>query len=299
MAKSAFYNYEPSAPAAIIFIALFGITTTIHVWQIFRSKAWFLVPFIIGGLFEFIGYICRMLSAKEAPNYSKGPYIIQSLLLLLGPAFFAASIYMILGRIILLTDGESHSPIKQRWLTKIFVTGDIVSFLAQAAGGVILSSAASTSSQKSTLLGQKVIIIGLCVQILFFGIFIFTSLLFHIRMNKEPTSSSSNISIQWHKHIWALYAANALIMIRSIFRVVEYVQGKDGILQSKEVFLYVFDAALMVAVMMTLSAVHPSQIMEWLKGKGARETHRGSDTEMQSLTNAGMPAHKVAEGEGV
>lgn len=41
---------------------------------------------------------------------------------------------MILGRIILLTEGEVHSIIKQKWLTKIFVIGDIVSFIMQGGG---------------------------------------------------------------------------------------------------------------------------------------------------------------------
>ena len=54
--------------------------------------------------------------------------------LLLAPALFAASIYMILGRIILLVEGEAHSIIKRRWLTKIFVAGDVVCFLLLAGG---------------------------------------------------------------------------------------------------------------------------------------------------------------------
>ena len=63
-----------------------------------------------------------------------GPYIIQSLFILLAPALLAASIYMELGRIILLVDGEHLSLIRTRWLTKIFVAGDIISFLTQGAG---------------------------------------------------------------------------------------------------------------------------------------------------------------------
>jgi hypothetical protein len=89
---------------------------------------------------ETIGYVGRAISATQSPNWSTGPYIIQSLLLLLAPALFAASIYMVLGRIIVLTDGEAHSPIKARWLTKVFVTGDVLSFLAQSAGKNPLSS---------------------------------------------------------------------------------------------------------------------------------------------------------------
>jgi hypothetical protein len=57
---------------------------------------------------------------------------MQSLLLLVAPALFAASIYIILGRIILLTDGEKHSLIRQKWLTKVFVAGDVLSFLMQS-----------------------------------------------------------------------------------------------------------------------------------------------------------------------
>lgn len=46
----------------------------------------------------------------------------------------AASIYMILGRIIVLTDGDSHSLVRRRWITKIFVTGDVISLLMQSSG---------------------------------------------------------------------------------------------------------------------------------------------------------------------
>lgn len=60
--------------------------------------------------------------------------MIQSVFLLVAPALFAASVYMVLGRIILLTDGESHSIIKKRWLTKFFVFGDVFSFLLQSSG---------------------------------------------------------------------------------------------------------------------------------------------------------------------
>ncbi|KAL9941225.1 hypothetical protein ACHAQF_009253 [Verticillium nonalfalfae] len=46
----------------------------------------------------------------------------------------AASVYMILGRIIVLAEGETYSPNRPLWLTKIFVVGDVLSLLAQAQG---------------------------------------------------------------------------------------------------------------------------------------------------------------------
>lgn len=59
---------------------------------------------------------------------------MRSLLLLVAPALFAASVYMILGRIIALVNGEDLALVPRRWLTKVFVTGDILSFCLQGAG---------------------------------------------------------------------------------------------------------------------------------------------------------------------
>lgn len=85
-------------------------------------------------LVEVIGYIGRALSSREAPNFTLGPYIMQSILLLLSPALFAASVYMELARIIALVEGEKYSIVPRRWLTKIFVVGDVASFITQGSG---------------------------------------------------------------------------------------------------------------------------------------------------------------------
>lgn len=67
------------------------------------------------------------------------------MLLLLGPALFAASIYMILGRLITRLDASSHSIVRPKWLTKIFVVGDVLSFCVQ--GGGTLPNTTSTIQQ--------------------------------------------------------------------------------------------------------------------------------------------------------
>jgi hypothetical protein len=88
---------------------------------------------------EVIGYAARGISHGQAPNPTIAPYVISTLLLLVAPALFAASIYMILGRIILSVDAEAHSLIKTRWLTKVFVTSDVGSFFIQLAGTLCLN----------------------------------------------------------------------------------------------------------------------------------------------------------------
>lgn len=55
-------------------------------------------------------------------------------MILLAPPLYAASIYMTLGRLIGYLDAERLSPVSTKWLTAIFVTGDVIAFLAQGAG---------------------------------------------------------------------------------------------------------------------------------------------------------------------
>jgi uncharacterized membrane protein YhaH (DUF805 family) len=114
--------------------------------------------------------------------------------------------------------------------------------------------------------GEKIIIAGLLVQILFFGLFMLVAILFDVAVHKVPTPRAKDAGIPWHKHLNALYLASVLIMIRSIFRVVEYIQGNDGFLISHEYFLYIFDAVLMLAVMVVFNFVHPSEVNALLNG---------------------------------
>ncbi|KAL5363842.1 RTA1-domain-containing protein [Aspergillus floccosus] len=252
------YHYEPSLAAALTASICFGIATLVHFIYFIVKRTWFFTPFIIGGIFETLGYVGRLRSSQQTPNWTTGPYIMQTLLLLLAPALFAASIYMILGRIIQLTDGDSRSVIRGRWITRIFVIGDVVSFLAQAGGGGILAKADSNGKQD---LGNDIIIGGLLVQIVFFGLFIIVSAIFHVRMVKWPTPRAVEVNVPWQRLLFVLYVANTFILLRSLFRVVEYVQGTEGPLQANECWLYIFDGLLMFLMMLLLVVYHPSRII--------------------------------------
>ncbi|RDW82322.1 hypothetical protein BP6252_03434 [Coleophoma cylindrospora] len=277
------YHYEPSFIAAVIFIALFGITSALHFIQLVRNRTWYFIPFLIGGLFECLGYVGRAMNSKQKQGeWTTGPYIMQSLLLLLAPALFAASIYMVLGRIIRLTGGNEHSVVRVNWLTKIFVAGDVISFLAQSGGGGILAQA---KKQSQVNMGQYVITGGLCIQLLFFGLFIVVAAIFHWRMYTNPTQRALGTHINWERHLFVLYIASLFIMVRSVFRVIEYVMGQDGPLLSNEVYLYVFDAALMFLTMLLFNVQHPNFSKADLEDRSSvrrhrrRRSHRSGDVE--------------------
>lgn len=261
------YHYQPSLVAAIIFTTLFSVTTMIHLFQAIRKRAWFLTPFIIGGIFEAIAYIGRIISSSD--RYSLVPYVMQTLLSLLAPALYAATIYMILGRIILLTDGDRYAILRRTWLTKIFVGGDILSFLTQSTGGSMIASA--KGDQDKSHAGELIIIGGLFIQIIFFGFFVVVAILFQRRGREHLSQIPQHVS--WKKHLVVLYATSMLILVRSVFRVVEYLQGSNGYLLRHEVFLYVFDALLMFVVMALMNLVHPGDIALMLQQKGREGTY--------------------------
>lgn len=110
---------------------------------------------------------------------------------------------------------------------------------------------------KTMNFGKDLVVVGLLLQILFFGIFIVTGGIFHFRIARSPTPASSYEN--WKSYMYTLYGASILILIRSVFRVIEFSGGNDGVLLRNEVFLYIFDAVLMTGVMVSFNVTHPGR----------------------------------------
>lgn len=127
--------------------------------------------------------------------------------------------------------------------------------------------AKGTDDPDSVKMAQNIIIGGLILQLLFFGFFIIVAAIFHKRMNAVPTVQSEQPEIRWRHYLTTLYVVSVLIMVRCIFRAIEYIQGHDGYLLKNEAFLYIFDALLMFLVMAYMNWQHPSEIGHLLRGE--------------------------------
>lgn len=172
------------------------------------------------------------------------PFCIQNMFILIAPVLFAATIYMMLGRIIVGVGGERHSLIRPSKITLIFVSGDVLSFIIQGGGGGM----SAVQDVHVVEWAERLIIIGLFVQIVMFALFCVLAVVFHRRMRRSPVAIVESKGLSWEVDLYFLYVVSALIMVRSIFRVVEYIQGQTGYLLSHEWSLYVFDSLLMFAV---------------------------------------------------
>lgn len=85
---------------------------------------------------------------------------------------------------------------------------------------------AQAKSSDAVKRGENIILGGLGIQILFFGLFMIAILVFHWRIHSKPTRQSLELVQPWRKFVWVLYATSILIMVRSMFRVAEYVEGR-------------------------------------------------------------------------
>ncbi|SCU79553.1 LADA_0B01486g1_1 [Lachancea dasiensis] len=197
------------------------------------------IPLLIGILAECGGYIARIASRSDV--YSLGSYVAQTVMLLVAAAFMAATIYMNFGRLMILLNATQVSFVPIKFSTTIFVAGDVLSILLQGAGGGILGSSDNHE------LGSNIIIAGLVVQVIIFGLFVITELRFLFLADKV-SRITPYISRHWKVLNINLFMCSILILVRSIVRLVEFIQGYSGYIIEHEWFIFVFDAVPMFLV---------------------------------------------------
>ncbi len=120
---------------------------------------------------------------------------------------------------------------------------------------------AKAKTKDDQKMGENVILGGLGIQLIFFGFFVITTITFHRRITKKPTARSSSITSPWRQHIFALYASSLLIMVRSVFRMIEFGMGNDSVLMQSEAYLLGLDGALILIVAAVFLWSHPSRAL--------------------------------------
>lgn len=193
---------------------------------------------------------------------------------------------MVLGRLIVrVPSGPSCSLIRPSWLTKIFVIGDVFSFLLQASGGGMMAMEGKAD------LGQNILLVGLFVQIVMFGLFVVVAVAFHVRYGRMlaisgaygsgATGGASPNGIPWLKVLYMLYGVSLLIMVRSIFRVIEYILGQDGYPLNNQWTLFIFDSLLMFLVTaLFFFMFHPNDMVGAQTDGGYDEVGTSTSVEM-------------------
>ncbi|KAH6976659.1 RTA1 like protein-domain-containing protein [Ilyonectria destructans] len=272
--KENLFPYTPSEALTLLAAGLFGVSAILHLVVMIGKRTWFYMALVVGSFMMTGGYVSRFLSAKSPDNI--GLYIAQSILILLPPSLYAATIYMIYGRIVHYVNAPEASVIRPTRVTKIFVAGDVLAFQVQGAGGGLMGKAENAD------LGKKILLVGLFAQLLFFGFFLVIAIIFDRRMVKSAKlySVPRHGKHGWRKLLMLLLVAAVIIIARCVYRMIEVGGGHDGYLMTHEWVMYVFDGAPMLVVQALFHFVHAGDVF----GSGGAVKQEGLDEDYIALS---------------
>jgi len=221
----AHFRYLPSLAGNALYLAIFAVLIVPQVVLGIQYKTWGFMGAMLGGLIlEVIGYTARV--QMHSNPFSQDPFLMYAyafpsfpaalplrptltlrvtnpepryiVTLTIGPAFFAAAIYLCLGRIVMVF-GEHISRFRPRTYTFTFISFDFLSLIFQAVGGA-LASAANTPSALQT--GVDVMLAGLGIQVVSMSLFIalcgeFAWKVSHNKHDLEPAHADLRASKLW------------------------------------------------------------------------------------------------------
>ncbi|OOO09400.1 RTA-like protein [Aspergillus oryzae] len=245
------YGYQPSLAAGIVFCVLFGTSMVAHTAQSFWSRKWWCLLFAIGCLTEVLGWAARTWSA-ECP-YQTDAFLMQISTLIIGPTFFTAGIYVLLGQLIALLGPES-SILRPSWYLWIFCTCDIVSLVVQAVGGGMASSAAS-EVDGDTAPGTNTMVAGIVFQMAAITAFAFCGIDFLVRCRRPQLRA--RFTPRMRLLVLATTFSVVCIYVRSIYRTIELLEGWSGYLITREWFFIGLDGIPMVLAVVVFNIFHP------------------------------------------
>ncbi|TFK48512.1 RTA1-domain-containing protein [Heliocybe sulcata] len=226
-------HYWPNKVAAIIFAALYLIVGVVIFWHVGRYRDWWGLCLLSASCMA-AGYAVRFV--EVAVHDSVGFYIFQTFFILCAPAAFLAFNYTLYGRVVVRCLGREFSIIRPERVARIFVISDVTTFLAQSAGN-ILSASTSASTNKR---GNDLALAGLIGQGVSYAFFLCVAFTAHIRyIRASPVGT--RYQEEWWKVIWLLYFSSVPIIIRSVYRIIEFTQGNPGYLIMHEVYFYCLD----------------------------------------------------------
>ena len=198
-----------------------------------------MIAILIGTIMEIVGYATRIpLVSKpigQIPLYS-----CMHACLILAPIFNAAIEYVLIGRLMHAV-GDQYSWIKPKLVAWIFIICDAVSMLIQVTGAGLLASAGVNLEKAKT--GENILLAGLAVNLASFAIFCLQLFYFDRRTRKLPPAFPVGSSYQkrWRLFLYMICLSSFFVLVRQIYRVIEFAQGFNGYLAVHEVYFYVFD----------------------------------------------------------
>jgi len=271
-------RYIPNNTLTAIAFALVFSTALVQTFMTIKKGGQFMLAMVLAE-YAFAFGLATRFNLHYNPD-SRGIFIAEDLLVVLSPCGFIAANYVLLGRMSRWMNCDEYLLIPAKKITWVFVVSDLFTFLVQATGGSI-----SVSNKPSTAqLGSHIIFAGLILQLISFVLFSILYTRFIIMVYKrEPKIwfiDSENHHLRtgsgkkWWKDWRSLAAALGLscvgILIRSIYRTVEFSQGYHGPLATSEVTFYTLDTLPLFIAISVYTFFWPGRFIRGPEAMGRR-----------------------------
>ncbi|MCJ1460661.1 hypothetical protein MMC28_011043 [Mycoblastus sanguinarius] len=157
--------------------------------------------------------------------------------------------------------GPHTSPISSKTYLWIFCTCDVVSLVIQAVGGGLASEADSTPNG-NTKPGTDIMVAGILFQLASICVFtvLFVNFLRCVRHDVFPLNLKLIVAASTFSVI--------MILIRSVYRSIELLQGWSGYLITHERYFDVLDGAMMIMAVGIFNILHPGWLLQPKKSEG-------------------------------
>ncbi|TIB74942.1 RTA1-like protein [Wallemia mellicola] len=257
-------NGAPTSSHCVAFIALFGITTLIHIFQSIHTRKWWLLATVpICGILELIGWSARYISTQHPDNVDA--YTCQLATLIIAPCFFTAMTYTLLGLII-----KEQGPKYSSMPPKAFgITG----------GAMASFALHSDDPEADPENGGHVMLGGIVYQ--FVCLVVYCGFLLEYQLRKyenwpcKRRWNNGTAIMRDHDReitkrrlaIIMLVLTSALLLVRSAYRIAELDDGFSGKLIQTEWALDALDGGMIVASMFIVNFLHPGYLQAKTQGQ--------------------------------
>ncbi len=243
-----YFDFYPSLALCIVGLVLFTIAAFTVFAMTLKTRQWYMVIASIVGILEAGGYASR-IAMLSRPVF--GAYVTMQCLLIISPSFLALVQYITLAEVITLVKmryPDRKLLVKPKLVIWGFFAIEITALACQGAGAGLSVSTQGVSNLGS---GRTLLIIGLVALV----VLVISYLITAIYVNLSPRYAIKS-SPNMRKLFPVLYVCTSLLLIRNIFRLVEFSQGFNGAIANQEKYFYGFDGLMIFLILIFNTIFH-------------------------------------------
>lgn len=246
------YGYQPSLVAGIIFSIIFGSIALSQLFFVFRTRAWWMLFFVIGASLECMGWIARTVAHNC--SYSDTLSTMQVATLIMGPAWTQVGVYLTSYVLISKVFGKDVSPIAPAVYIWIIFWVDTICLSLQAIGGGIAGASVTSGSSPTT--GTHIMVAGIIAQLVSgCGFAVYLAIIIPRAFDKIKASKQLTFVCI------GMILSTTMMTLRGFYRSVELSQGWTGYLITHQAFVIALDASPMVVAMLGLVVTNPGVLL--------------------------------------